>query len=151
MKCPYCGCEESKVVDTRPFDESIRRRRECERCGRRFTTFEAVECTPLVVIKKDMSRQAFDISKLLAGMLRACEKRRVTLPTLERAAAEIETYLQTQNEREVPSTLIGELAMKKLQLIDEVAYIRFASVYREFKDVESFMCELKGLLEKRRG
>lgn len=151
MKCPYCGYCESKVIDSRPTDESerIRRRRECLKCERRFTTYEVVESTPIVVIKKDKSRQAFDSTKLLRGMLRACEKRPVSLPVLEKAASDIEMSLQTQLDKEIPSYQIGELVMEKLRTIDEVAYVRFASVYRQFKDIESFMKELQVLLATR--
>lgn len=151
MKCPYCGYVESKVVDSRPTDESerIRRRRECLRCEHRFTTYEIIETTPLVVIKKDKSREAFDSSKLLAGMVRACEKRPVSLSVLEQAVEDIEMGLRSSLDKEIPSTHIGELAMEKLREIDEVAYVRFASVYRQFKDIDSFMKELQTLLEQR--
>lgn len=151
MKCPYCGYSESKVIDSRPTDEnvSIRRRRECLKCERRFTTYEMVESTPLIVIKKDKSRESFDPGKLLGGLVRACEKRPVPLATLERAVREIEVTLHTSLDKEVTSTRIGELAMEQLRIIDEVAYVRFASVYRQFKDVDSFMRELQELLESR--
>ena len=144
MKCPYCGAEESKVIDSRPTDEGerIRRRRECLRCGKRFTTYEVIETVPVVVIKKDKSREAFDRNKLLNGLLRACEKRPVSLATLEEVVDEIEANLQNSLDREVPSSLIGTYAMDKLREIDEVAYVRFASVYRQFKDINSFMEEL---------
>jgi transcriptional repressor NrdR len=152
MKCPYCGHVESKVIDSRPTDEfeRIRRRRECLRCEKRFTTYEIIETTPLVVIKKDKSRERFDAGKLLAGMVRACEKRPVTLAVLEAAARDIEMSLQNSLDKEIPSHVIGELAMEKLRGIDEVAYVRFASVYRQFKDVNSFMRELQALLEFRK-
>ena len=152
MKCPYCGYVESKVIDSRPTDEweRIRRRRECLQCGRRFTTYEVIETTPLVVIKKDRSRETFDGGKLLAGMVRACENRPVSLSVLEKAAKEIELQLRSSLDREIPSERIGELAMEKLREIDEVAYVRFASVYRQFKDIDSFMQELQNLLEERR-
>ena len=148
MKCPYCGYTESKVVDSRPADESatIRRRRECLSCGKRFTTYETVERMPIVVIKRDGTREPFDREKLLNSMLRAIEKRSVTLDELESAAANIESVLQNNLDREVSSREIGELAMTELKQIDEVAYVRFASVYRQFKDVESFMAELQKLL-----
>lgn len=151
MKCPYCGYPESKVVDSRPTDEGerIRRRRECMRCQKRFTTYEVVESLPLVVIKKDNSRQAFDRRKLLGGMLRACEKRPVPLGVLEKATDEIESALQGSLEREVTSKKVGELAMDKLKDIDEVAYVRFASVYRQFRDINTFLDELNKLLENR--
>ncbi len=144
MKCPYCSFDESKVIDSRPTDEGerIRRRRECLRCGKRFTTYEVIETVPVVVIKKDKSREAFDRNKLLNGLLRACEKRPVSLATLEEVVDEIEANLQNSLDREVPSSLIGTYAMDKLRDIDEVAYVRFASVYRQFKDINSFMEEL---------
>lgn len=151
MKCPYCGYLDSKVVDSRPTDEGerIRRRRECVRCQKRFTTYEMVESLPLVVIKKDNSRQAFDRRKLLGGMLRACEKRPVPLAVLEKAVEEIESTLQSALEREVTSQRVGELAMDKLKKIDEVAYVRFASVYRQFGDIQTFLEELNRLLDSR--
>ena len=151
MKCPFCGFVESKVIDSRPTDESerIRRRRECLKCERRFTTYEIIETTPLVVIKKDKSREAFDSGKLLRGMVRACEKRPVALAVLEEAVNDIEMNLQNSLDKEVPSFKIGELAMERLRAIDEVAYVRFASVYRQFKDIDSFMKELQTLLEAR--
>ena len=149
MKCPYCGFKESKVVDSRPADEgsSIRRRRECLSCERRFTTYETMESLPMVVIKKDGSRQTFDRRKVLNGMIRACEKRPVPLGELERLADEIEQTLQNSLEREVSTEAIGELVMEKLKSVDEVAYVRFASVYRQFKDINTFMRELNKLLE----
>ena len=149
MKCPFCGNLESKVVDSRPSDEgaSIRRRRECLECHKRFTTYETMESLPLVVIKKDGSRQTFDRDKLLGSMLKACEKRSVPLADLERMAGEIEQALQNDMEREVSSSVIGDLVMEKLKEVDEVAYVRFASVYRQFKDIDTFMAELNKLLE----
>ena len=149
MKCPFCGQLESKVVDSRPADEgaSIRRRRECLECHKRFTTYETVESLPLVVIKKDGSRQAFNRTKLLNGMIRACEKRPVPFDTLERIADEIEQELQNSLERETSTERIGELVMERLKTVDEVAYVRFASVYRQFKDINTFMTELNKLLE----
>lgn len=151
MKCPYCGYSESKVIDSRPTDEGerIRRRRECLNCAKRFTTYEVIETVPVVVVKKDKSREAFDRNKLLNGLLRACEKRPVPLETLERIVDEIETLLQNSLDREVPSTLIGTYAMDKLKKIDEVAYVRFASVYREFKDINTFMDELNKIKAER--
>ena len=148
MKFPYCAFLESKVVDSRPSDEgaSIRRRRECLECHKRFTTYETIESLPLVVIKKDGSRQSFDRSKLLGSMRKACEKRSVPLADLEQMAAEIEQSLQNEMDREVPSTRIGELVMDKLNSVDEVAYVRFASVYRQFKYINTFMEELTKLL-----
>lgn len=151
MKCPYCGYSESKVIDSRPTDEGerIRRRRECLNCAKRFTTYEVIETVPVVVVKKDKSREAFDRNKLLNGLLRACEKRPVPLETLERIVDEIETLLQNSLDREVPSTLIGTYAMDKLRKVDEVAYVRFASVYREFKDINTFMDELNKIKAER--
>lgn len=151
MKCPYCGYSESKVIDSRPTDEGerIRRRRECLNCVKRFTTYEVIETVPVVVVKKDKSREAFDRNKLLNGLLRACEKRPVPLETLERIVDEIETLLQNSLDREVPSTLIGTYAMDKLKKVDEVAYVRFASVYREFKDINTFMDELNKIKAER--
>ena len=151
MKCPYCGYRESKVIDSRPTDEGerIRRRRECLNCAKRFTTYEVIETVPVVVVKKDKSREAFDRNKLLNGLLRACEKRPVPLETLERIVDEIETLLQNSLDREVPSTLIGTYAMDKLKKVDEVAYVRFASVYREFKDINTFMDELNKIKAER--
>lgn len=151
MKCPYCGELESKVIDSRPTEdgEKIRRRRECLRCGKRFTTYEIVETVPLMVIKKDRSRQVFDRQKLLGGMLRACEKRPVSYEMLERAVDNIEQSLLNSYEREVTSIHIGELAMEELKKIDEVAYVRFASVYQQFSDLNTFMNELKEMLSKR--
>lgn len=147
MKCPFCGFEESKVIDSRPTDEGerIRRRRECISCGKRFTTYEIIETVPIVVVKKDKSRQVFDRNKLLNGMLRACEKRPVSIETLEAAVSEIELALQNSLDREVTTVYIGELTMEKLKTIDEVAYVRFASVYRQFKDINTFMDELAKL------
>ena len=149
MKCPFCAFEESKVIDSRPTDEGerIRRRRECIKCGKRFTTYEIIESVPIIVVKKDKSREAFDRNKLLGGMMRACEKRQVTIETLEKAVDEIEANLQNSLDREVTSIHIGELAMDKLKDIDEVAYVRFASVYRHFKDINAFMDELSTLLK----
>lgn len=151
MKCPYCGYSESKVIDSRPTDEGerIRRRRECLNCAKRFTTYEVIETVPVVVVKKDKSREAFDRNKLLNGLLRACEKRPVPLETLERIVDEIETLLQNSLDREVPSTLIGTYAMDKLKKVDEVAYVRFASVYREFKNINTFMDELNKIKAER--
>lgn len=148
MKCPYCGYSESKVIDSRPADEnsSIRRRRECLACGKRFTTYETVESLPMVVVKKDGSRQSFDRRKVLGGMIRACEKRPVPLAELEKIAEEIEQDLQNSMEREVSTETIGEKVMERLRNVDQVAYVRFASVYRQFKDIDTFMTELNKLL-----
>ena len=152
MKCPYCGYDESKVIDSRPTDEGerIRRRREFLKCGKRFTTYEVIETVPIIVIKKDKSRESFDRNKLLNGLLRACEKRPVSIDTLERVVDEIEGSLQNSLDREVPSSLIGKYAMEKLKTIDEVAYVRFASVYREFKDIATFKEELDRMMKARR-
>ena len=149
MKCPFCGYAESKVMDSRPTDEGarIRRRRECLQCGKRFTTYEIIESLPIVIVKRDKSREVFDRQKLFNGMLRACQKRPVPMQVLERAVDEIEGTLQNSLEREVPASKIGELAMEKLRAIDEVAYVRFASVYRQFKDVQSFKDEISKLMD----
>ena len=149
MKCPFCGCEESKVIDSRPTDEGerIRRRRECTGCQKRFTTYEVIESVPVIVVKKDKSREVFDRNKLFNGMLRACEKRPVSLEKIETAVNEIEAALQNSLDREVTSVHIGELAMDKLKDLDEGAYVRFASVYRQFKDINTFMRELNKLLQ----
>ena len=151
MKCPFCAHDNSKVVDSRPSDEgsSIRRRRECIACKNRFTTFETVESLPLVVVKKDNSREAFDREKLLRGLMRACEKRPVSLHQLEELVADIEQALQNSMEKEVRSNVIGEMVMERLAKLDEVAYVRFASVYRQFKDLDTFLQELNRLLEKK--
>lgn len=148
MKCPFCGFLESKVIDSRPAEEgaTIRRRRECLACQKRFTTYEIIERLPLVVVKRDGSRQSFDKVKLINGMVRACEKRPVALAQLEKIADEIEQELQSALEREVSTVEIGEMVMKRLKGIDEVAYVRFASVYRSFKDINTFMEELSKLL-----
>lgn len=151
MKCPFCGFLDSKVVDSRPAEDgaSIRRRRECLECKKRFTTFEVMETLPVVVIKKDGSRQTFDRNKLLNGMIRACDKRKVPLETLEKIVDEIEQSLQNEMNREVPSEKIGEMVMDRLKNVDEVAYVRFASVYRQFKDINTFMAELNKLLQEK--
>ena len=152
MKCPYCGYSESKVIDSRPADEnsSIRRRRECLSCGKRFTTYETVESLPMVVVKKDGSRQSFDRRKVLGGMIRACEKRPVPLAELEKIAEEIEQDLQNSMEREISTEAIGEKVMERLRNVDQVVYVRFASVYRQFKDIDTFMTELNKLLADNR-
>ncbi len=152
MKCPFCGFEESKVIDSRPTDEGerIRRRRECIKCTKRFTTYEIIESVPILVVKKDKSREAFDRMKLMNGMLRACEKRPVSMETIENAVSEIETTLQNSLDREVTSVRVGELVMEKLKAIDEVAYVRFASVYKQFKDVNAFMDELSSFLDQKK-
>ena len=152
MKCPFCGFSESKVIDSRPADEgaSIRRRRECLSCAKRFTTYETIESMPLVVVKRDGVRQSFDRVKLINGMVRACEKRPVSLSQLETIADEIEQELQGKLEREVSTVEIGEMVMKRLKEVDEVAYVRFASVYRSFKDINTFMDELSKLLTEQK-
>lgn len=152
MKCPYCGFTESKVIDSRPTDENerIRRRRECIKCGKRFTTYEAIEDVPIIVVKKDCSREEFDRGKLTRGLLRACEKRPVSAEQIDQIVDRIESHLQNSLEREVPSTAIGELAMNELRAVDEVAYVRFASVYRQFRDINTFMDELNKLLDEHR-
>ena len=149
MKCPYCGFVEDKVIDSRPTDEgsAIRRRRECSKCTKRFTTYEKVESIPLMVIKKDDTRQAFDRDKLLNGLLRASEKRPVSINMLEKMVNDIETQIQNTLRREITTQEIGEMVMAKLKDIDEVAYVRFASVYRQFKDINTFMDELRKLLK----
>ncbi|MCI8539142.1 MAG: transcriptional repressor NrdR [Oscillospiraceae bacterium] len=146
MKCPYCGHLDSKVVDSRPADESIRRRRECLFCQRRFTTYETVESVPLMVVKKDGSLQNFDRNKVLNGVIRACVKRPVPFSTQESIVDEIEQELQNAMQREISSERIGELVMERLKSVDEVAYVRFASVYRQFRDIDTFMTELSKLL-----
>lgn len=151
MKCPYCGYEESKVIDSRPADEGerIRRRRECLSCAKRFTTHEVIETVPIIVVKRDKSREVFDRNKLTGGILRACEKRPVSISQIEKVVDSIETQLQSSLDREVTSGKIGELAMDQLKNIDEVAYVRFASVYRQFKDINTFMDELNKLLNEK--
>ncbi len=151
MKCPYCGHSESKVVDSRPAEEgsSIRRRRECLSCAKRFTTYETVESLPMIVVKKDGSRQSFDREKVTANMIRACEKRRVSIDEIEKLSDEIEQTLQNSLEREISSDYIGELVMAKLRPVDEVAYVRFASVHRHFKNIDDFMHELNKLIDEK--
>ena len=151
MKCPHCGFQESKVVDSRHSEDgtSIRRRRECLNCQKRFTTYETVESLPIIVVKRDNSRQAFDRNKIMNGMLRACEKRPVSMQDLENAVNEIEALVQNSLEREISTEFIGEQVMEKLKGLDEVAYVRFASVYRQFKDIHSFMQELNKILEEK--
>ncbi len=151
MKCPYCGYEESKVIDSRPADEGerIRRRRECLKCGKRFTTHEVIETVPIIVVKRDKSREVFDRNKLTAGLLRACEKRPVSIDQIEKMVDNIESQLQQSLDREVTSLQIGELTMEQLKNVDEVAYVRFASVYRQFKDINTFMEELNKLLKEK--
>ncbi|NLU32039.1 MAG: transcriptional regulator NrdR [Clostridiaceae bacterium] len=149
MKCPYCSCQEDKVIDSRPTDEgaTIRRRRECLNCRKRFTTYEKVEHLPIMVIKKDGSREPYNRDKVRKGILRATEKRSVSVDEIERMLDSIESHIYNSLEREVTSEFIGELVMEKLRELDEVAYVRFASVYRQFKDINTFMNELKKLLK----
>jgi transcriptional repressor NrdR len=151
MKCPFCYHQESKVVDSRPANEgaSIRRRRECLKCHKRFTTYEIMDSLPIVVVKKNGNRQTFDRNKLVNSMLKACEKRTISLAAIEEAANEIEQDLHNELGGEISSDRIGELAMEKLKDLDEVAYVRFASVYRQFKDINTFRNELNKLLDER--
>ncbi|MDO5351101.1 MAG: transcriptional regulator NrdR [Lachnospiraceae bacterium] len=150
MKCPFCNAADTKVIDSRPADDnsSIRRRRQCETCGKRFTTYEKLETMPLMVIKKDNSRETYDRSKLEAGIIHSCHKRPISTQQIKAMIDEIENEIFNKEEKEIPSSAIGELVMKKLQNLDEVAYVRFASVYREFKDVNTFMEEIGKLLNK---
>jgi len=150
MKCPYCGFSESKVIDSRPTEEgsAIRRRRECIKCSKRFTTYEKLESLSLVVIKKDMSRQQYNREKVLKGIITACEKRPISLAQMEKVADDIESSLLQTMTREIESRMIGEMVMDKLKELDEVAYVRFASVYKRFDDIHTFMNELQGLLDK---
>ena len=150
MKCPFCGCDSTRVIDSRPADDntSIRRRRLCDDCGKRFTTYEKVETIPLIVIKKDNNREQYDRSKIEAGVLRACHKRPISVGQINQLVDEVETEIFNREEKEIPSTLIGEIVMSKIKDLDSVAYVRFASVYREFKDVNTFMSELKKVLER---
>ena len=150
MKCPFCGNDNTRVIDSRPADDnySIRRRRLCDDCGKRFTTYEKVETIPLIVIKKDNAREQYDRSKIEAGVLRACHKRPISVNQINQLVDEVETEIFNREEKEIPSTLIGEIVMDKIKNLDSVAYVRFASVYREFKDVNTFMSELKKMLDK---
>lgn len=149
MKCPYCGVQDTKVIDSRPADDnsSIRRRRQCESCGKRFTTYEKVETIPLIVIKKDNNREPYDRSKIEKGIIRSCNKRPVSVDQINKLLNEIETEIFKCEDREIPTSKIGQIVMDKLKTLDPVAYVRFASVYREFKDVETFMDEIKKILE----
>ena len=151
MKCPFCDNPDTKVIDSRPTEEghAIRRRRGCDRCSKRFTTYEKVEETILMVVKKDNRREVFDRKKVLGGIVKACEKRPVSMETIERAVSEIEATLQNSLDREVTSVHVGELVMEQLKEIDQVAYVRFASVYKQFKDVNAFMEELSNFLDKK--
>ncbi len=152
MKCPYCSFEESKVIDSRSADdgERIRRRRECLNCGKRFTTHEVIETVPIIVVKRDKSREVFDRNKLTAGILRACEKRPVSLTQIEKMVDNIEAKIQSSLDREITTMQIGELAMEEIKKVDEVSYVRFASVYRQFKDINTFMEELNKLLTEKK-
>ena len=152
MKCPYCSFEESKVIDSRSADdgERIRRRRECLNCGKRFTTHEVIETVPIIVVKRDKSREVFDSNKLTAGILRACEKRPVSLTQIEEMVNNIEARIQSSLDREITTMQIGELAMEEIKKVDEVSYVRFASVYRQFKDINTFMDELNKLLTEKK-
>ena len=149
MKCPYCNHPDTRVIDSRPADEgtSIRRRRSCDACGKRFTTYEKVETIPLLIIKKDNTREQYERSKIENGVLRACYKRTIATEEVKKAIDRIETAIFNREEKEIPSSLVGEIVMEELKNLDEVAYVRFASVYREFKDVNTFMDELKKILE----
>jgi transcriptional repressor NrdR len=149
MKCPFCGKDNTRVIDSRPADEnnSIRRRRQCDECLRRFTTYEKVETIPLVVIKKDNNREPYDRSKIEAGVFRSCHKRPISVDQMTKLIDEVETQIFNREDKEIPSHVIGEMVMNKLKELDAVAYVRFASVYREFKDVSTFMDELKKILE----
>ena len=150
MKCPFCGSDDTKVIDSRPADDnsSIRRRRSCDKCNKRFTTYEKVETIPLVVIKKDNNREPYDRSKIEAGVLRACHKRPVSINQINQLIDEVENEIFNMEAKEIPSDVIGEIVMSKLKDLEAVAYVRFASVYREFKDVNTFMDELKKILDK---
>lgn len=151
MKCPFCGCSSSKVVDSRPTDEeaAIRRRRECEKCGKRFTTYEKIEGMPLIIVKKDGSREVYQRNKILNGLIRACQKRPVSISTIEALVDDIEKELYNSMEKEIESKKIGEMVMNRLKKLDDVAYVRFASVYRQFKDINTFLEELHKLINER--
>lgn len=150
MKCPFCGKENTRVIDSRPADDgsSIRRRRQCDECTKRFTTYEKVETIPLVVIKKDNNRESYDRAKVEAGVYRSCHKRPISVDQINALVDEVETAVFNMEEKEIPSSVIGQLVMEKLRELDPVAYVRFASVYREFKDVNTFMNEIKKILDK---
>ena len=151
MKCPFCSSENTRVIDSRPAEDnnSIRRRRVCDECGKRFTTYEKVETIPLIIIKKDNNREAYDRSKIESGVLRACHKRPVSAAQITKLVDEVENEIFNLEEREIPSDIVGEILMRKLKALDEVAYVRFASVYREFKDLNTFMDELKNVMAGR--
>ena len=150
MKCPFCGEDDTRVIDSRPADEnmSIRRRRQCDKCQKRFTTYEKVEAIPLVVIKKDQTREPYDRTKIEKGVFRSCHKRPISVPQMNHLVDQVEAKEFSKEEREIPSSYIGELVMRYLEELDAVAYVRFASIYREFKDVDTFMEELKKILDK---
>lgn len=148
MKCPYCGKENTRVIDSRPTDDSsIRRRRQCDECGKRFTTYEKIETLPLIVVKKDNNREPYDREKIVAGIVRSCHKRPVSIVQINEMVDDIESQIFNMGEKEIPTTTIGSIVMDKLKNVDEVAYVRFASVYREFKDVNTFMDEIKKILK----
>ena len=148
MKCPYCGKENTRVIDSRPTDDSsIRRRRQCDECGKRFTTYEKVETLPLIVVKKDNNREPYDREKIVAGIVRSCHKRPISMTQINDMVDDIEGQIFNMGEKEIPTTTIGSIVMDKLKDLDEVAYVRFAAIYREFKDVNTFMSELKKLLK----
>lgn len=151
MKCPYCGCDKIKVIDSRPSEENnaIRRRRQCEECSKRFTTYETVESMPLIIVKKDETRESYDRQKLASGLIRSCHKRPVSMKVIDEMVDDIENQLYNSMQKEVGSTIVGELVMEKLKEVDEVAYVRFASIYREFRDINTFMDELKKILEEK--
>lgn len=149
MKCPYCGKENTRVIDSRPTDDSsIRRRRQSDECGKRFTTYEKVETLPLIVVKKDNNREPYDREKIVAGIVRSCHKRPISMKQINDMVDDIEGQIFNMEEKEIPTTTIGSIVMDKLKDLDEVAYVRFASVYREFKDVNTFMDEIKKILKK---
>ena len=149
MKCPYCGKENTRVIDSRPTDDSsIRRRRQCDECGKRFTTYEKVETLPLIVVKKDYNREPYDREKIVAGIVRSCHKRPISMKQINDMVDDIEGQIFNMEEKEIPTTTIGSIVMDKLKDLDDVAYVRFASVYREFKDVNTFMDEIKKILKK---
>lgn len=149
MKCPFCGKDNTKVIDSRPTDDSsIRRRRQCDECGKRFTTYEKIESMPLIVIKKDNNREPYDREKIVAGIVRSCHKRPISMTQINDMVDDIEGQIFNMEEKEIPTTTIGSIVMDKLKDLDEVAYVRFASVYREFKDVNTFMDEIKKILKK---
>ncbi len=150
MKCPYCSATDTRVIDSRPAEDgsSIRRRRCCDECGKRFTTYEKIETIPLIVIKKDNNREQYDRSKIESGILSACYKRPISAEDIQKTIEKIETEIFSREEKEIPTSVIGEIVMEKLKELDEVAYVRFASIYREFKDVNTFMAEIKKILEK---